>query len=72
MPYMNKLRKKAVYLACIVAPHIMLPIGLYILLKDQNQENRASALNICKMSAIALIAGSIIYYMIFTPFLDLF
>ncbi len=58
------------YLACIVAPHIMLFVGLIYLTK-QDINKKAMGKRICILSSIVLITGSLIYYMFFTPIFGL-
>lgn len=58
------------YLACIVAPHIMLFVGLFFLTKaDPNQKILGK--RICILSSVILIAGSLAYYIFFTPIFGL-
>lgn len=54
------------YLACILVPHIMLVVGLVHLAK-QDTKNRLLGKKLCTLSTIVLIAGSLVYYILFTP-----
>jgi len=58
------------YAACIAAPHIMLVVGLIYLAKRDIQK-KALGKRMCVLSTIVLIAGSLIYYVVFTPIFGL-
>jgi len=69
---MNKWNRWVIYLFCLAVPHIMLLAGLYILLTKREIELKNLALTMCKLSTVSVIIGSVLYYMFFTPFLELF
>ena len=58
------------YLACILAPHIMLVVGL-VYLARQGAQNKLLGKKLCILSTIVLIAGSLVYYIFFTPIFGL-
>lgn len=58
------------YLACILLPHIMLILGLVYLAK-QGTQNKLLGKKLCILSTIVLIAGSLAYYIFFTPIFGL-
>lgn len=58
------------YLACIVAPHIMLFVGL-VLLTKQDANQKLLGKRVCILSSIVFIVGSLIYYTLFTPIFGL-
>jgi len=51
---------------CFFIPHIMLAIGVLFVSK-KGLESRAFGIQLCRLSTIALIAGSLAYYVFFTP-----
>lgn len=57
-------------MGCVIAPHIMLVVGL-ILLSRKNPQNRILGKNVCIVSAVVLAVGSLLYYIFFTPMFGL-
>lgn len=51
---------------CLIAPHLMLGIGM-VFLSKKDLEHRSFGLRLCKWSTVVLIVGSLIYYVFFTP-----
>ncbi len=65
------MRKKWLYLAgCLIAPHIMLIVGV-IFLSKKDLERRSFGFKLCQWSTIVLIIGSLSYYVFFTPTMGL-
>jgi len=58
------------YTACLIFPHIMLIAGL-IMLTRKNIQQKALGKRLCIISSVVLVAGSIIYYIYFTPIFGL-
>lgn len=63
-------KKWLYYLACIIAPHIMLIAGLIFLSKSDLQK-KALGKRLCITSTLVLILGSLAYYVFFTPIFGL-
>ncbi|MDD5449253.1 MAG: hypothetical protein PHO42_01465 [Candidatus Omnitrophica bacterium] len=57
------------YFACVLAPHIMLVVGLIYLTRQGRQ--RVLGKRLCAISTIVLIVGSLAYYIFFTPIFGL-
>jgi hypothetical protein len=51
---------------CCIAPHVMLVIGLFFISKN-DLGHKTFGLTLCKWSTIALVIGSLAYYVFFTP-----
>ena len=65
------MKKKWLYLSgCLIAPHIMLLIGILFLSK-KDLEHKAFGLKLCRASTVVLIIGSIAYYAFFAPIIGL-
>jgi 4-amino-4-deoxy-L-arabinose transferase-like glycosyltransferase len=64
------IKKGLHYLACLIAPHIMLVVGL-IYLSRKDAERKALGKRLCILSTIVLILGSLAYYIFFTPIFGL-
>ncbi len=61
------MKKKWLYFSgCIIAPHIMLGVGMFFLSK-KDLEHRTVGFKLCQWSTIVLIVGSLTYYVFFTP-----
>jgi len=58
------------YAACVAAPHIMLVVGL-IYLARQDTQKKALGKRVCILSTAVLVAGSLLYYIVFTPIFGL-
>jgi hypothetical protein len=68
---MTRAQEKGLYAASVLAPHIMLVVGLLMMTRSTDKKTGAVGLTVCKLSAIVLIAGSVLYYLFATPFFDL-
>ena len=58
------------YAACLVVPHIMLVVGL-IFLSLKDREKKVLGKNLCIASGVVIAAGSLVYYVFFTPMFGL-
>lgn len=65
------MKKKWLYLSgCLVAPHIMLAVGM-IFLARKDLEHKSFGFKLCRWSTVVLIIGSLVYYIVFTPIMGL-
>ncbi|MBL7071768.1 MAG: hypothetical protein ISS26_06335 [Candidatus Omnitrophica bacterium] len=67
----NSLKNKWLYYGgCFFVPHVMLGIGV-IFASRKDLEHRCFGLRLCRISTVILIAGSLAYYVFFTPIIGL-
>ena len=65
------MKRKWLYLSgCIIAPHIMLVVGMTFLAK-RDLEHKTFGLKLCQLSTIVLIIGSLAYYALFAPMMGI-
>jgi hypothetical protein len=65
-----RIRNGIYYICCAAVPHIMLVAGL-MLLATKDTQKRSLGRHLCMISAIVLAAGSLVYYIFFTPMFGL-
>ncbi|NQU73688.1 MAG: hypothetical protein HQ547_03140 [Candidatus Omnitrophica bacterium] len=58
------------HMGCIIAPHIMIVVGLIFLSRGDNRKKMLGK-KLCGVSTLVLIAGSFLYYIFFTPIFGL-
>ena len=58
------------YPACIIMPHIMIVVGIVYLSKTDVQKRKLGK-RLCLLSTLVMIAGSLLYYILFTPIFGL-
>ena len=61
-------RKWLDYVMCIAIPHIALIVGLFFLAAGETKEHQKFGLRIFRLSLLVMVAGSLIYYIFFTPY----
>jgi len=65
------MRNKWLYvLGALIAPHIMLVVGV-IFLSKKDLEHKTFGLKLCQLSTIMLIIGSLVYYTLFFPIIGI-
>lgn len=56
------------YIICLTMPHIALLIGLAFLARGETAEHNKFGLRLVRLSLVVMAAGSLLYYIFFTPF----
>ncbi|OIO80671.1 MAG: hypothetical protein COW11_01485 [Candidatus Omnitrophica bacterium CG12_big_fil_rev_8_21_14_0_65_43_15] len=64
-------RKWIDYIICLAAPHIAIVVGLMFLATGETKEHQQFGLRIFRLSLIVMAAGSLIYYIFYTPMFGL-